>query len=110
MAAMKMRKILSSGPRFGGFCVGASNKAGEAAHENVSRCAAHPASINRGPVLGHRVPDADTRRTGAELSFSSFEDKQCFRQEIGDCQSVAVFDPTKRQSHITNLPLFSTVP
>lgn len=65
MTALKMCKILSSGPRFGGFCVGASNKAGWAARENVSDCAVHAASINRGPILGHRVPDADTGRTGA---------------------------------------------
>lgn len=101
MAAMKTCKILSSGPGFGGFCVGASNKAGAGSSSSKH----YP-----GPIPGHRVPDADTRRTGAQLAYSSFEDKQRVRQEIGDCQSVAVFDPTKRQSHITNLPLFSTVP
>jgi len=91
LAAMKMCKNLSSSPGFGCFCVGASNQVDQETHKNVSNHAAHPASINWAPTVRHHVPDADTRRMVAQLSHSSFEDKQHISLEMEEIASLWLF-------------------
>lgn len=83
--------------------------------KKVSNRAVHPASINWAPTVCCHVPDADTRRTVAQLSYSTLEDKQHISLEmntfyIGDCQFLAVFDLTRWRSHMANLLLFNTIP